>query len=83
MALLEGKLITLIGTIFYETGDRSEFKLFPYMWLLSPYKQWTILSHFTTMRAKSCEFMQEYLVTDCIVHIRGFTFIIKYVKKKG
>ena len=83
MALLEGKLITLTGTTFYETGDRSEFKLLAYIWLLSPYEQWTILSHFTIVCTKSCEFTQEYLATDCIVHIRGFTFIIKYVKKKG
>ena len=63
--------------------NQSEFELFTYIWLLSPYEQWTILSHFTTVHAKSCEFTQEYLATDRIVHIRGFTFIIKYVKKKG
>ena len=63
--------------------NQSEFKLFAYIWLLSQYKQWTILSHFTTVQAKSCEFMQEYLATDSIVHIHGFTFIIKYVKQKG
>ena len=63
--------------------NQSEFKLFAYIWLLSPHEQWTILSHSTTVRAKSCEFTQQYLATDSNVHICGFTFIIKYVKKKG
>ena len=63
--------------------NQSEFKLFAHIWLLSPYEQWTILSHSTTVGTKSCKSMQEYLATDSIVHIHGFTFIIKYVKKKG